>query len=133
MAEGNAEIVRRVIDLWNRRDIEGALQWTDENFEMDWSNSIGPLKGVYQGHGEVIGMWKAFLDAWDELSWDVQELIELEDDRVIVVNNVHMRGKGSGVDVDATGVQMWTFGDGKLTRVKLFQTKEEALEAAGEA
>ena len=129
MAEGNVEIVRRTVDLWNRRDIEGALAGTHEDFEMDWSNSIGPLKGVYRGREEVRRMWEAFLDAWDELTWDPLEVIDLEDDRVILVNRVRMRGKGSGVDVDATGVQLWTLREGKLTRVKLFQTKAEAFEA----
>ena len=55
----------------------------------------------------------------------------MDDTRVVVVNHVRMRGRGSGVDVDATGVQLWTIKAGEAQRVKLYQSKADALEAAG--
>ena len=48
---------------------------------------------------------------------------------MIVVNRVRMRGRGSGVEVEATGAQVWTIRDGKFQRAKLYQSKAEALEA----
>ena len=42
-----------------------------------------------------------------------------------------MRGRGSGVEVEATGAQVWTIRDGKFQRAKLYQSKAEALEAVG--
>jgi ketosteroid isomerase-like protein len=100
---------------------------------MDWSNSIGPLKGVYKGREAVLELWESFLEAWDDVQWDPQEIIELDDARLIVVNHVRMRGRGSGVEVEATGVQLWTITDGKGRSVKLYQSKSEALEAAGQS
>jgi hypothetical protein len=50
---------------------------------------------------------------------------------VIVINHVRMRGRGSGIDIDARGPQLWTIVDGKAQSVKLYQSKAEALEAAG--
>jgi len=41
------------------------------------------------------------------------------------------RGRGSGVEVEATGAQVWTIRDGKFQRAKLYQSKAEALEAVG--
>lgn len=97
---------------------------------MDWSNSIGPLRGVYRGRTEVLEFWQSFLEAWDEVRWDPQEFIEVDEARLIVVNRVRMRGKRSGADVEAIGVQLWTITDGKGRKVKLYQTKADALEAA---
>jgi ketosteroid isomerase-like protein len=131
MAQENIELVRRTIDLFNRKEVDRALDATDRNLEMDWSNSIGPLRGVYRGRQEVLDFWQSFLEAWDEVRWDPQEFIEVDEARVIVVNRVRMRGKRSGVDVEAIGVQLWTITDGKGRKVKLYQTKAEALEAAG--
>ena len=37
----------------------------------------------------------------------------------------------SGVEVDAVGAQLWTIADGKGRNVKLYQSKADALEAAG--
>jgi ketosteroid isomerase-like protein len=130
MAQENVELVRLTIDFFNRREIERALDATDPNLEMDWSNSIGPLRGVYRGRKEVLEFWQSFLEAWDEVSWDPQEFIEVDEARLIVVNRVRMRGKRSGVDVEAIGVQLWTITDGKGRKVKLYQTKADALEAA---
>jgi ketosteroid isomerase-like protein len=130
MAQDNVELVRRIIELFNRKDIARVLDAVADDFELDWSNSIGPLKGVYKGREGALELWESFLDAWDEIRWDPQEIIEVDDARVIVVNHVRMRGGGSGVDVEATAAQLWTITDGKGRSVKLYQSKAEALAAA---
>ena len=131
MSEENVEIVRASTEAINRGDIDGALETAADDFEMDWSNSIGPLKGIYKGKEQVKELWTSFVDAFDEVRWDPEEIIEVDESRVIVVNHVRMRGRGSGIDVDATGVQLWTIRAGKGRRVKLYQSKAEALEAVG--
>jgi ketosteroid isomerase-like protein len=130
MSQENVELVRRAFDAFNRKEFRRALEATEDGFEMDWSNSIGPLKGVYKGREEVLGLWESFLDAWDDVRWEPREIIELDHGHVIVVNYVRMRGGGSGAEVEATGVQLWTIHNGKGRSVKLFQSKAEALEAA---
>jgi ketosteroid isomerase-like protein len=130
MAQDNVELVRRIIELFNRKDIARVLDAVADDFELDWSNSIGPLKGVYKGREGALELWESFLDAWDEIRWDPQEIIEVDEARVILVNHVRMRGGGSGVDVEATAAQLWTITDGKGRSVKLYQSKAEALAAA---
>jgi ketosteroid isomerase-like protein len=131
MSRQTVETVRRIVDLFNARKIDEALQGVAEDFEMDWSNSIGPLKGIYRGREGVLELWKAFLEAWESVRWDPQEIIDVDDQRVILVNRVYLKGRGSGVEVDATGVQIWTLKDGKAERIKLYQSRSEALEAEG--
>ena len=131
MSQENVEIVRSAFAAINRADAEAALRDTAEDFEMDWSNSIGPLRGIYRGGQEVLSLWRSFLDAWDSFQWDAEEIIDVDDSRVIAVNHVRGRGRGSGVDVDAIGVQLWTFTDGQARSIKLYQSKADALEAAG--
>ena len=130
MAQDNVELVRRIIELFNRKDIARVLDAVADDFELDWSNSIGPLKGVYKGRDGALELWESFLDAWDQVRWDPQEIIEVDEARVILVNHVRMRGGGSGVDVEATAAQLWTITDGKGRSVKLYQSKAEALAAA---
>ena len=130
MAQDNVELVRRIIELFNRKDIARVLDAVADDFELDWSNSIGPLKGVYKGREGALELWESFLDAWDEIRWDPQEIIEVDEARVILVSHVRMRGGGSGVDVEATAAQLWTITEGKGRSVKLYQSKAEALAAA---
>lgn len=71
------------------------------------------------------------MEAWENVRWEPEEIIDLDDARVLVVSHVRMRGRASGVAVDATGVQLWTIKDGEATSVKLYQSKSDALEAVG--
>ena len=131
MSQENVEIVLRALDSINRGDIDAALEAAAADYEMDWSNSIGPLKGVHRGREEVVKFWLSFLDAFDSLHWIPEEIIDIDESRLIVVNHVRMRGRSSGVQVEGRGAQLWTFRDGKARSIKLFQSKAEALEAAG--
>jgi ketosteroid isomerase-like protein len=131
MSQENVELVRRAISLVNRGDFRLAIEETADDFEMDWSNSIGPLSGVYRGRKQATEFLESFLEAWDELNWDMREVIDLDGEQVLVVNNVRMRGRASGVDVQAVGAQVWTIRNGKLQSVKVYQSKAEALEAVG--
>jgi ketosteroid isomerase-like protein len=131
MSQENVELVRRAVDSINHGDLDAALEEAADDLEVDWSNSIGPLKGIYRGRQEVLKLWRSFLDAWDSLQWDPEEIIDVDESRVIAVNHLRMRGHGSGVEVDAVGVQLWTIREGKARSLKLYQSKAEALEAVG--
>jgi hypothetical protein len=74
---------------------------------------------------------QSFRDAWGNLRWNAEEIVEVDEERLIAVNRVEMRGRGSGIEVAATGAQLWTIKDGKAARMKLYQSKADALEAAG--
>jgi hypothetical protein len=52
-------------------------------------------------------------------------------ERIVVPTRVTGRGSGSGVVVDAEGVTLWELERGKVVRLTLYETREEALQAAG--
>jgi ketosteroid isomerase-like protein len=131
MSWENVEIVRRIIDAINRRDIDAVVESASADLVMDWSNSRGLLSGIHRGRDEARDAFESFLQPWDSLRWEPEELIELEDDRVLAVSRLHMRGRGSGVEVNARGASIWTIRDGKAAAITLYQSKAEALEAAG--
>src|SRR5687768_16048501 len=131
MSQENVELVRRGLGLVNRGDFDGAMQLFGDDFEMDWSNSIGPAKGIYRGRAQIRAFLDSFVEAFDLLRWDPEEFIEVDESRLIVVNHVRMRGRGSGVEVEGMGAQLWTFHEGEPQSFKLYQSKAEALEAAG--
>jgi ketosteroid isomerase-like protein len=49
---------------------------------------------------------------------------------VVVPNTAHMRGR-QGIEVTARSTQVFTVENGRITRLRLFQERAEALEAAG--
>ena len=123
------EIVTRVIDAFNRADVDAVLEASSDDFELDFSNSRGPLSGVYRGLEEARGFLTSFFEPWAALDVGLEELVELGDDRVLTVSEVRTRGQGSGAEVNATGAMIWTVRDGEVTAAKMYQSKAEALEA----
>jgi ketosteroid isomerase-like protein len=133
MSQENVELVRRAIDAVNRGDLDGALEDAADDFELDWSNSIAPgRQGRYTGKEQVREFWRSFAEAFEELRWAPAEIIDVDCSRVIVVNHLHARGRGSGAPVEGVSAQLWTISDGKGRSLKLFQSKADALEAVGQ-
>jgi ketosteroid isomerase-like protein len=50
---------------------------------------------------------------------------------VVVVGRVHGRGKRSGVAIEAPAAWVFHLRDARLTYLRLYLDREEALEAAG--
>jgi ketosteroid isomerase-like protein len=123
MSHANVEVVRRIIDAIDRSDLDSALESTTPDFEADWSNSRGVLRGVYRGREQVREGLRSFLDAWASLNWDVKEFVELDDEQVLIVSQLRMRGLESEVEVAASGASVWTIRNGKAARAILYQSK----------
>ena len=131
MSEEKVEGVRRIFDAVNRDDLDAFVSEFHPDAEADMSESSGPYSGIYRGRDQIRPFWQTFLDAWEEVRWNEEEIIEVDEERLIAVNRVHARGRGSGIEVIATGAQLWTIKEGKAARMKLYESKAEALAAAG--
>jgi ketosteroid isomerase-like protein len=129
MSRENVEVVRKVIDALNRRDVPTARSLWRSDAEIDWSRSRGPLKGVYRGRGEI----EAFQDEF----WSTFANVELEahgftqaGSNVVVSNTAYMRGR-EGIEVTVRSTFVYTVEDGQIARLRMFQERTEALEAVG--
>jgi ketosteroid isomerase-like protein len=76
----------------------------------------------------------SFVEAWEE--GFVSEHVEAQEmfdagDRVVVMVHHRGRGKSSGIDIDQRFAMVWTLCDGRATRMVVYPTCEEALEAVG--
>jgi ketosteroid isomerase-like protein len=125
------ELVRRFEKSWASRDLDAALDCVHDDLEFDWSDSMGPFVGTYRGRDGLTRFWTEMLEAWEHFSPEIQEVFDCGPQRLITLDVVRARGKGSGIDMEARGAMLWTVREGKIVRVKMFQSKEEALEAVG--
>jgi ketosteroid isomerase-like protein len=127
----NVEAVRRVMDAINRGEFDAAVANFSEKFEFDFSNSRGPMSGTYRGRSEAKGFLTSFWEPWESVEFNPEEEIrELENGLVLTVNAVRGRGSGSGAEVTAVGATLWTIRGGEILAAKMYQSKDEALEAA---
>lgn len=133
-ADPKAEAIRRAYDAFNRRDPDAAGADMHPEFELDFTGSVGPERGVYRGKDGMSRLWRRYWDAFESISIEPEELIEAGD-QVIALVRARGRGRGSGIEIDARGPHVWTFRDGKVVRFKLYQEVGQAMEAVlgGEA
>ncbi len=96
---------------------------------LDWSHSRGFEAGVYRGHGEIRAFVQRFLAAFAEVRLEIEDPVEAEDDLLIVENVTYLRGR-DGIEVQARSTWLIRFRDGEQTSLTLYQTKQEALQAA---
>lgn len=127
MPDPNVEIVRRGVAAFNRRDLDALFSITADDAVFDWSRSIGPQRGVLRGTSEARVWLERFLDAWDEFTWNPEEIVPLGPGHVLLVNHVRGRGKGSGVEVNARGAQVWRIAGGRLVEARVYQDRAAAL------
>jgi ketosteroid isomerase-like protein len=130
MSQENVEVVRRVYDAAANRHSASILALYDPDVEFDATRmGVGDL-GIYHGHEGLRTLFGEFHQVWGEIEYDYEDLIEAGQHVVAVVTR-HARGRASGVGVEAPLALLWTVREGKVVRVVWFQTREEALEAAG--
>jgi ketosteroid isomerase-like protein len=129
MSEENVEALQRGIAAWNRRDL---TMWTasfSSDAEIDWSRARGPLKGIYRGHGGLENFWDGFWSTFEDVQLETHGFTQAGSE-VVVSNTAHMRGR-EGIEVVARSTFVFTVENGQITRLRLFQERAEALEAAG--
>jgi ketosteroid isomerase-like protein len=129
MSRENVEALEAVYSKWGKGDF-----WTPEIFapdvELAWAEELPDTPEGVQGLDAVSASMQNWLAAWDECRWTADEFLPRQE-RVLVLFTARGRGKGSKVDVTAHWAHLWTFRDGKATRVEGFTDQSQALEAAG--
>jgi ketosteroid isomerase-like protein len=123
MSQENVEIVRRTYET---DDPDPDLY--DAEAVFDNSNAIDP--GVYRGLDQIREFYDAQGEMWESQRYEPQEFIPIGVDQVVVSEEIVSVGR-DGVEVVARVATLCTLRAGKITHLKTFQTKADALEAAG--
>jgi ketosteroid isomerase-like protein len=111
----NRELVERHIDASNRFAIEELDELAADDIVVDMSRSIGPGQGVYRGLEEVGRFFESYVEAFERVIATPLDFYERGDWMAVEIR-VSVRGRGSGVDIDARGARVYQFRDGKIAR-----------------
>jgi len=131
MSQENVAVVRQALDALNGRDVDAFVARLDPDALADWSRAIGPERGVFRGHDEVVRFLHSWWGAFEESVFVVDEVIDAGD-HVVTAFHGHQRGRGSGALVEGRGsVLVWSLRDATVVSATLYQTRHEALEAVG--
>jgi ketosteroid isomerase-like protein len=127
MSQENVEVVRRLMDAGDHDDLQAALACIDPDVEFI------PLRagteGVYRGHEGVERFWADNRETFETF----EPNYELRDvgGRVLAWGTIHVRGRGSGVEMDIPTGGIFDVRGGRIVRWQDFGSREKALEAVG--
>ena len=129
MSEEHVDRTREFIDAYNRRDFDAATR--DFDPDIEWVLPDHQRSDSAIGKRGIIRFWEGLDETFDELQLRPQEYVDAGD-RVATRLRHHVRGKGSGLEMENELYhQVTTFRDGTIVRIEYVTTWEEALEAAG--
>ena len=128
MSQENVELAQRASDAINRRDLDAYLALMDDDVEA--APRVGVVEGDFHGHEGIRRWWGNLFDVFPDFS---VEIVEIRDLGELILAALQLRGRGAGGDtpVDEMVWYVARARRGKCIWWATFQTRAEALEAAG--
>jgi ketosteroid isomerase-like protein len=133
MSQENVEIVRRAYKVFDDAGFSGAAGVDLGAFDADIQveTSTGPSDAdPFRGHDGLREFLALQRGMWKRRRLEPQEFISVDEHRVVVATRIFSVGR-NGVKITSHSASVWTLHAGRITHVKLFQHKGEALEAVG--
>ena len=133
MSRENVEVVRRLLDAFQRRDFETAVRYAHPEVEIHpalETADTDPGDLPVRGRDGMKAFFEAIYEPWQEMAVELQEVMAAPGDRVLAIERWHTRGR-DGIAIDTILIDVYSFREGLVVRVEGFRDKAEALEAAG--
>ena len=127
MSGDNVERFHRLTRAWQEQrridpeDLTDDVEWVNADDAIETGSRCGP-----DGFNEAI---QSIFEGWDESRFEAERVVS-RGDEVIALGRLRTRGR-SGLELTREHGQIWTFRDGRLARLRWFQSHAETLAACG--
>ena len=131
MSKEDVEVVRDQFAATNERDFNRAMSYYADDVELVVPPDAFLEAGTFKGReavGEWFGNW--FRTFQPGYHFELEEARDLGH-AVLVVASHHGHGRTSGAEVHGKTAYVYRLSGGKIVRVELQPSRDEALEAAG--
>ncbi len=129
MSQENVEVIRRMYDAFHAGNAQEALGHFDPDVLVDPSKAR-PDVPVGRGPEKVNALVTSWLAAWEGWREEIEEIRDLGS-RVLVLSVQRGRGRETGVEVEARYAILYDLRGDKITSLRMFGNRGDALEAAG--
>jgi hypothetical protein len=129
MSEKNVELYRQGIEAFNRRDLETFLGLAHPDV-VGISRVLAIEGGSYRGHDGTREWWNDLLGVFPDFRIEVVWVRDAGDLTVSELRN-SAHGEGSAAPLEEFVWQVSEWRDGLVVGWQMYETEQEALEAAG--
>jgi ketosteroid isomerase-like protein len=131
MSQENVEIALEAFRRFQVGD-PGWAEWVHPDIEWDFSAyPLADLPTVGRGRDALLNQVIAtYMSGWRDLRQEITEVVDAGDDVIVVIHeSVGLRESDAVLEREVSHV--WTIREGKWTMWRLYETRDEALKAAG--
>jgi ketosteroid isomerase-like protein len=130
MSQENVETLRKALDAFNRGDREAWLPLHDPELgfraDPEW-----PESETVDGREAVWDFIVGLTDAWEPDAFEMVDVIDAGDDRLVTRYRRPVRGKASGVEDVLDYWCVNTVRRGQVLRYEWYASRAKALDAVG--
>ena len=130
MSQENVQVVRRWVEAYNQRDIEGLLELIAPDIEFRSVFAAIESGGIFRGRAGVFEYFEVIDEAYEAFILDPHEFLDAGA-AVLLVADAAWRGQGSGAEGKTPIYAAFWLRGGKIFREETFNLRPEALEAVG--
>jgi ketosteroid isomerase-like protein len=130
--DANTDTVREAIEAFSRGQLEESLSAFHPDVVWEVDQEFFLEGGTYRGHEGVLEFWGQWRDAFEGFELVIEECEAVGEEHVLVMSRAQGRGAGSGAPVGSPAfAHVYELRDGRIVRMLMHPSREEALRAAG--
>ena len=129
MSAENVRLVERAIAAINARDIEGYLACCTENVKLE--TPVAAVGGVYEGSDGIRRYFADIEEAGPDFRIELDGVEGVDSKRMLAFLRFSSTGRASGIRLAAPLTNVYDLIDGKISHVRIFVDRQEALKAVG--
>jgi uncharacterized protein len=130
MSQENVETVKEFMRLFEKGDRDAWREYFDPDVVWDTSASNMPPAGVFHGHEGVERFFRDWLGTWRDYEVATREFFDAGDS-VVIVFRQRGTGRESGVQIERDFFGVYDLRGSKVVRYRMYESRDQALEAAG--
>ena len=122
------QLLEELYDATSNGDGDRVRPLLDPEFEFEFDSIESYAYCGVEGFCTAVEDWR---DAWEEYRSTVEDCLVV-DDYAVAILHIRGRGKGSGVDFEASRADVWRLREGRLRAFKRFTDRGDALASLAE-
>jgi uncharacterized protein len=129
MSDPKVQLARRGLQALERGDLDAVIAMLDPDIVAYDPPEI-PDSSVHRGREAVRRDWEETFEMFEDFSIELERYFDAGDELVVFVR-YRGRMRGSTSEVEAVLAHVWTYRDGKVSMLRQYLDRAEALKAVG--